>query len=174
MVLRMRLFPSIKNLTREQLEERFDKAAAQFLRSRDAESRREVIELHDRLKELDDEKRAQIPVLQLRDHRLMKRQSGHVVWPPVWKKIGDDVLTITGEVGYLEQVHINAALKASLFLPPALRASEVQDRALYQRDRRSGSVPLALVVSFQRAAIHRGEYCVEIFVWGYESLCDVA
>ena len=57
----MRLFYSIKNLTREQIEDLFDKAAERFLRSRDPESRSEIIELHDRLKELDNEKRVQLP-----------------------------------------------------------------------------------------------------------------
>ena len=56
----MRLISPIKNLTREQLEDRFDKAAHEFLRSRDAESRSEVIELHDRLKELDGEKKTRV------------------------------------------------------------------------------------------------------------------
>ena len=113
----MRRFRSIKDLTREELEERMDKAAAQFLRSRDAESRREVIELHHRLKELDDEKRGQIPVpvLQLRDHPMMKRDSGHVVWPPAWRRFGDDAIA-TDEIGYLERVRVKPDLKACIFL----------------------------------------------------------
>ena len=115
----MRRFPSTDNLTREQIEERFDKAAESFLRTRDAESRTEVIELHDRLKELDDEKRVQLPSLQLRDHRLMKRKSGYVVWPPVWAKMGVNKSTLTGEIGYLEGVLRNEdreALNKLLFL----------------------------------------------------------
>lgn len=122
----MRLFPSNKNLTREQLEERFDKAAAKFLQSRDTESRREVIELHDQLKELDDEKeRVQIPVLQLRDHRMLKQESGHVVWPPVWLRMGDNKPSpLTGEIGYLAQVLTNPASEKLLFLIITHQASQ--------------------------------------------------
>ena len=114
----MRLFPANKNLTREQLEERFDKAAERFLRSGDAESRREVIELHDQLEELDNEKkRVPIPVLQLRDHRMLKRESGHVIWPPVWLRMGDNKPPpLTGEIGHLQQVLTNEAFDKILFL----------------------------------------------------------
>ena len=116
----MRLFPSIKNLTREQIQERFDQACERFLRSRDAESRSEVIELHERLKELDDEKRARIPVLQLRDHPLMKRNSGYVVLSPRLVQDGNDKsVTLTGEIGYLEGILRNEdreALNKLLFL----------------------------------------------------------
>lgn len=58
--------------------------------------------------------------LQLRDHPLMKRESGYVVWPPVWAKMGDiKSVTFSGEVGYLEQVLRNEAIEAlnrNLFL----------------------------------------------------------
>lgn len=113
----MRLFPSIKNLTREQLEECFDKVCRQFLRTRDEELRDEVMELQDRLKALDDEKtRVQIPVLQLRDHRMLKRESGFVVWPPTWAKMREKGAPLTGEIGCLEEVLTSQASDKALFL----------------------------------------------------------
>lgn len=114
----MRRFPSIKDLTREQIEEYLDKAAEKFLRSRAPEARKEVIELHDRLMEFDlEKKQVPIPVLQLRDHRLMKRASGYVIWPPAWARVGDNnAAPLTGEIGRLEQVLLNEAVKESIFL----------------------------------------------------------
>ena len=121
----MHRFPSIKNLNREQIEERFDEAAKTFLRTRTAESRSEVIELYTRLKELDGEKRVQVPLLQLRDHRSFKRESGFVVWPPVWTKMGvDKRIVLTGEIGYLRQVLTSESSVKILFLLIAHQGSQ--------------------------------------------------
>lgn len=114
----MRRFPSIKNLTREQLEKRFDEVAAQFLRSRSAESRREVIELHDRLKELDEKAPPpKIPILQLRDHPQLN-VPGNSHWPPNWVHTTSIPAQVrTGEIGVLTAVTLYNEISAGrLFL----------------------------------------------------------
>ena len=45
----------------------------------------------------------------------MKRESGYVVWPPVWAKIGENNPPI-GEIGYLENVLKSEVCVETLFL----------------------------------------------------------
>jgi hypothetical protein len=55
--------------------------------------------------------------MELRDHPLMIRKSGHLIWPPVWTPIDpsrDD--KPVGEVGILEDVMMNELDDSKIFM----------------------------------------------------------
>ncbi len=78
---------TLKNLTRQEISDRLDKAAEAYLRgSRDQHTRSEIIELHERLKELDKEESSVSKQIRPQKHSNSSRPSSSNWQPFRWMR----------------------------------------------------------------------------------------
>jgi hypothetical protein len=54
--------------------------------------------------------------MKLRDHPLMIRKSGIVIWPPQWQPVNPGRGSVQGEIGILDDVSMHEAIENKIFL----------------------------------------------------------
>ena len=62
---------------------------------------------------------AESRTMKLRDHPLLTRKTGTVIWPPQWQCVGPDRRVVQGELGMLEDVSMHDLIENKIFMAMA-------------------------------------------------------